>query len=76
MIGLNGYTISSGIINADLNGEDIIAIPLDSPEELEIGYITNDFHQLNPVALEFIEILKLCLEEGLAKQDHPAQPID
>lgn len=68
MIGLNGYTISSGIINADLNGEEIIAIPLESPEEIEIGYITNDFHQLNPMALEFIDILEQCLIEGVASQ--------
>lgn len=68
MIGLNGYTISSGIINANLNGEDIIARPLVSDEEIEIGYITNDFHQLNPIAIEFIEILKQCLDEGVANQ--------
>lgn len=68
MIGLNGYTISSGIINADLNGEDIIALPLESPEEIEIGYITNDLHQLNPLAQEFIQILHTCLIEGIEKQ--------
>lgn len=61
MIGLGGYTISSGIINDDLNGEDIISVPLQSDEEIDIGYITNNFHQLNPTALEFIDILKECL---------------
>ncbi|AMB93682.1 LysR family transcriptional regulator [Aerococcus sanguinicola] len=68
MIGLNGYTISSGIINANLNGEDIIAIPLDSNEEIEIGYLTNDTHTLNPIANEFIIILENCLKEGIEKQ--------
>ncbi|MGX7106365.1 LysR family transcriptional regulator [Hutsoniella sourekii] len=69
MIGLNGYTISSGIINADLNVDDIIAVPLDSDELIEIGYITNDFHQLNAVAIEFIDILKECLAAGSQPRD-------
>ncbi|AMB99481.1 LysR family transcriptional regulator [Aerococcus urinaehominis] len=61
MIGLNGYTISSGIINEDLNGPNIIAVPLVSDEVIEIGYITNNFHQLNPIAEEFIDILIACV---------------
>lgn len=63
-IGLNGYTISSGIINEDLNGEDIVARRLDAEEEINIGYITNNYHTLSPVAEEFIEILKVCVHEG------------
>lgn len=57
-IGLNGYTISSGIINADLNGEEIIARPLESSEEIELGYITNDLHVLRSIAQEFLELLQ------------------
>ncbi|MGO4942402.1 LysR family transcriptional regulator [Ruoffia tabacinasalis] len=61
-IGLNGYTISSGIINADLNGSDIIARPLVSSETIEIGYITNNMHTLKPIAHIFLEILTERLE--------------
>lgn len=39
LIGLNGYTISSGILSRDLNGSDIVSIPLESDEIMEIGYI-------------------------------------
>ena len=28
LIGLNGYTVCSGVIDKELNGENIIAIPL------------------------------------------------
>lgn len=28
LIGLNGYTICSGVINEKLNGENIVAVPL------------------------------------------------
>ncbi|MEV8273567.1 LysR family transcriptional regulator [Microbacterium sp. NPDC077184] len=38
MIGLEGYTISTGIISDDLDPE-IVAIPLDVDERIEIGWI-------------------------------------
>ncbi|MGN0168905.1 MAG: LysR family transcriptional regulator [Acetatifactor sp.] len=41
LIGLNGYTICSGIINEQLNGKDIVAIPLEVDDYMEIGYITH-----------------------------------
>ena len=45
MVGLNGYTLCSGIICEELNGSDYRAIPLDLGEQnaenrMEIGYIT------------------------------------
>ena len=41
LIGLDGYTICSGVINEDLNGSNIKAIPLDVDDYMEIGYITH-----------------------------------
>lgn len=41
LIGLDGYTISSGILSTDLNGDNIVSIPLDSDEVMEIGYISD-----------------------------------
>ena len=40
MVGLNAYTLCSGIICEELNGGDYCAIPLDSEEEMMIGYIS------------------------------------
>jgi DNA-binding transcriptional LysR family regulator len=43
MIGLDGYTLCSGIICEELNGSDYIAVPFDNgsaDEVMEIGYIT------------------------------------
>lgn len=57
-IGLKGYTISSGIINSDLNGDDIVAIPLLADEAIEIGYITNNRHTLTPMAVKYLAILE------------------
>ena len=39
LIGLDGYTISTGILNSDLNGDDIFSVPLQVDEKIEIGYI-------------------------------------
>ena len=40
VIGLNGYTVSSGVISKELNGENIIAKPLLVDEYMKIGTIT------------------------------------
>lgn len=39
LIGLNGFTICTGIINEELNGKDIIAVPLEVDEAIRVGYI-------------------------------------
>ena len=39
LVGLNGYTICSGVINEELNGSNIIAKPLTVDDYMEIGYI-------------------------------------
>ena len=39
LIGLNGYTISTGILTSDLNGNNIVAVPLDIQDEITVGYI-------------------------------------
>ena len=41
LIGLNGYTVCSGVIDQDLNGEDIIAVPLQDESDMQIGYLTH-----------------------------------
>lgn len=39
LIGLNGYTVCSGVIDKKLNGKDIIAVPLAEESSMRIGYI-------------------------------------
>ncbi|RLK62676.1 LysR family transcriptional regulator [Atopobacter sp. AH10] len=58
MIGLNGYTISSGILNENLNGSNIVAIPLISSEEMEIGYISPQDRPLNDISKSYIKHLQ------------------
>ena len=58
MIGLNGYTISTGIVSADLNGENIIAVPLRVDDEIEVGWIAHRAIQLTEQAAMYLDELK------------------
>lgn len=58
MIGLDGYTISSGIFPKYLQGDMIIAIPLDEDERMCIGYILNENQELSELGQIYIEALR------------------
>ena len=59
MVGLNGYTLCSGIICGELNGEDYRAIPLkdDGTDNMtmKIGYIVKKNRILSSLALLYID---------------------
>lgn len=57
LIGLNGYTISTGVISSDLNGSDIIAVPLNVDDIIEVGYITHKNVNLSKLAQSYIDEL-------------------
>ena len=58
LIGLDGYTISSGVLSSDLNGDNIVSIPLESDEAMEIGYVTRADRPMNGITLRYIEHLR------------------
>ena len=58
LIGLNGYTISSGVIDKDLNGENIIAVPLAEEGEMHIGYVTHKKTKPSRLGAIYLEALK------------------
>ncbi len=58
MIGLDGYTISSGIFSKYLHGDSIISIPLAEDEIMHIGYILNKDKELSELGKIYIEALK------------------
>ncbi|CAH0261044.1 HTH-type transcriptional regulator TdfR [Microbacterium oxydans] len=57
MIGLDGYTISTGIISDDLDPE-IVAIPLDIDERIEIGWIGHSAIPLTEQAQRYLAELR------------------
>ena len=66
LIGLNGYTVCSGVIDRKLNGKDIIAVPLADESEMRIGYITHRKGRLSRLGRSYLEALKRYLEPVLS----------
>ena len=62
LIGLNGYTVCSGIIDKKLNGKDIIAVPLADEKDMHIGYITHRKGMISRLGNTYIEALKKYLQ--------------
>ena len=58
IIGLNGYTVCTGIDNGDLNNEKIVTVPLDTDETMLVGWVTNERAKLSKAAETYIEKLK------------------
>ena len=58
LIGLDGYTICSGIISHELNGPEIIARPLDCKEHMTVGIITRKSMNLSRYSTAYIEAIK------------------
>lgn len=55
MVGLNGYTLCSGIICSDLNGDEYAAVPLNTEETMTIGYIKHKRMPLSRLGEKYIE---------------------
>ena len=58
LIGLNGYTVCSGVIDKKLNGKDIIAVPLADENDMRIGYITHRKGMLSRLGNSYLEAIK------------------
>lgn len=58
LLGLNGYTVSSGVIDKEVNGENIISVPLAEEGLMHIGYITNNKMQRSRLGQEYIHALE------------------
>ena len=63
LIGLNGYTICTGVLNSNLNGDNIIAVPLKTNEKMNVGYIKHDKANLSNFAISYLDELKRLISE-------------
>lgn len=67
MIGLSGYTLCSGIICEELNGDDYLAVPFEAEDKavddtMEIGYIIRKNTLLSKMGRLYIEEIKKYLK--------------
>lgn len=58
MIGVNGYTVSTGVFPEYLHGEDIIAVPLEAEETIRVGTIMHKDVTLSRLGENYLEALK------------------
>ena len=58
VIGLNGFTVSSGVIDEKLNGSSIIARPLAMDCHMQIGVIRRKNILLSRYATYYMEALR------------------
>ena len=65
MIGLNGYTLCSGIMCEELNGSDYCAIKLKSDEIMTIGYIARKGIQVSPLGKKYLEEISKYKDKAL-----------
>ena len=81
MVGVNGYTLCSGIICEELNGGDYVAVPyLDEPgmpeSVMELVLITRKNHLLSAAGERYIAELKWYLGIGQEDASAPASSKD
>ena len=62
LIGLNGYTVCSGVIDKKLNGKDIIAVPLADESDMRIGYIVHRKGVMSRLGQTYLDSLKKYLK--------------
>ena len=63
MIGLDGYTISSGVFPKFLHGNDIIAVPLNVDEVIRVGIIKHSDVTLTRLGEIYVDALKKVAEQ-------------
>ncbi|NLE27394.1 MAG: LysR family transcriptional regulator, partial [Clostridiaceae bacterium] len=63
LIGLNGYTICTGVLSSDLNGDNIVSVPLETDEIMRVGWIVNEQAHLSAIAMNYIAELKRVISE-------------
>ena len=65
MIGLNAYTLCSGIICEELNGSDYCAVKLDSNEVMTIGYLARKGTKISRIGQQYLAEISKFRDKGL-----------
>lgn len=65
MVGLNGFTLCSGIICEELNGAEYCAVKLKSEEKMTIGYISRKDAPISSIGQKYLEEIAKYKEKTL-----------
>jgi DNA-binding transcriptional LysR family regulator len=58
ILGLDGYTVASGALSRELNGPDIVAVPLKMDDMVRVGLVTRAGMPLSAAGAMFVEAIK------------------
>ncbi|WP_031546926.1 LysR family transcriptional regulator [Salinicoccus luteus] len=65
LIGLNGYTISTGILSEDLDSSEIVQVPLEVEDTIKVGWVVNKKVELSRMARLYLEELSATTQHML-----------
>ncbi|CQR55786.1 MULTISPECIES: LysR family transcriptional regulator [Paenibacillus sonchi group] len=57
LLGSDSYTVGTGIMDAELNGDGLVTIPFDSPEMFTVGWIAHKDRKPGEMMSAYIDIL-------------------
>lgn len=58
ILGLDGYTIASGALSRELNGPDVVAVPLKMDDFIRVGLVLRDGIPLSDAGKAFVEEIR------------------
>ncbi|MBP3543721.1 MAG: LysR family transcriptional regulator [Lachnospiraceae bacterium] len=65
MVGLNGYTLCSGIICEELNGEEYCAVKLKTEDKMSIGYLVRKGVSISELGQKYLEEVRKFRDKGM-----------
>ena len=60
ILGLNGFTVASGALSKELNGPDIVAVPLKMNEMIRVGLVVQSDAPLSSAGKTFVSAIRDC----------------
>ena len=63
ILGLNGFTVASGALSRDLNGPDIVAVPLKMDDMIRVGLVVQSDAPLSSAGKTFVSAIRECCAE-------------
>ena len=58
ILGLDGYTVASGALSRELNGPDIVAVPLKMDDFIRVGLVLRDGIPLSDAGRAFVDAIR------------------
>ena len=63
ILGLNGFTVASGALSKELNGPDIVAVPLKMDDMIRVGLVVQSDAPLSSAGKTFVSAIRECCAE-------------